>query len=292
MSLLEKPIVVLGCNRSGTTLLFNNLSAHPAAWSLRIESQEIFYRYHPLDPVQGERVTQPPSAEEAREIHQYFFHATFNRERFQDTPMLRRIPPSLFRPWLQGRVRRPPLRLVEKTPANTLRVPYLARLFPDAKFVFLVRRGEDVVSSLMEGWENWSGTGRAWHFTKWHYLAPPGWQAMRDKPLQEICAFQWLEANRTAWSDLRTHCAGRFRLFRHEEVMAEPERAYEELRDFCELPRSDYYASVVRRIRERVFTTGGSRPRKEKWRELHGAEVESVRHLLEPLQAQLYPSGV
>ena len=47
---LEQPIIVLGCNRSGTTLLFNNLSAHPDTWSLYIESQDIFYRHHPIHP--------------------------------------------------------------------------------------------------------------------------------------------------------------------------------------------------------------------------------------------------
>ena len=50
---LEQPIIVLGCNRSGTTLLFNNLSAHPDTWSLYIESQDIFYRHHPIHPELG-----------------------------------------------------------------------------------------------------------------------------------------------------------------------------------------------------------------------------------------------
>jgi len=43
MPLLDAPIITIGCNRSGTTLLFNNLAAHPVAWSLPIESQEIFH---------------------------------------------------------------------------------------------------------------------------------------------------------------------------------------------------------------------------------------------------------
>jgi hypothetical protein len=37
-----------------------------------------------------------------------------------------------------------------------------------------------------------------------------------------------------------------------------------------------------------VFTTGGSAPRREKWRDLHGAEIESVRHLLQPINALIY----
>jgi predicted secreted protein len=45
--LLTQPIIIIGCNRSGTTLLFRNLSSHPDIWSLYIESQDIFYKYYP-----------------------------------------------------------------------------------------------------------------------------------------------------------------------------------------------------------------------------------------------------
>jgi len=288
MALLDTPIIIIGCNRSGTTLLFNNLAAHPVAWSLPIESQEIFHRHYPVDAERGERVIEPPTAEVARDIHAYFYRTASNRECFKETPLLRHVSPRLVRPWMQDATRRPPLRLVEKTPANSLRIPMLARLFPDAKFLFLIRRGEDVVSSLMEGWKNWSGTGAAWRYAKWHYLTPPGWQEMRNRPLHEICAFQWVEANRTAWEDLNTHCAGRFMLIRHEEAMAAPIRSYEAIRAYCNLPQAEHFTNIVRQIGDRVFTTGGSRPRKEKWREMHGTEIESIRHLFEPLHRQLY----
>ena len=178
---------------------------------------------------------------------------------------------------------------MEKTPANSLRVPYLAKLFPDAKWLFLVRRGEDVVSSLMEGWKNWSKTGNApWHFTRWHYLVPPGWQEYRDRRLEEICAFQWTESNRICWEDLNAHLPGRFLMLRHEDLMADPRGEYAKIREYCGLRPSPWFDSVISNIRARVFTTGGSAPRREKWRDLHETEIESIQDRLEPVSGMFY----
>lgn len=45
-----------------------------------------------------------------------------------------------------------PLVVVEKTVGNALRVPYVHRVFPDAKFVHLVRDGMDAVESTRRQW--------------------------------------------------------------------------------------------------------------------------------------------
>ncbi|MFY0687790.1 MAG: sulfotransferase [Cyclobacteriaceae bacterium] len=41
---------------------------------------------------------------------------------------------------------------LEKTCANSLRIPFLLKVFPDARFIFLVRNGYDVVSSAKKRW--------------------------------------------------------------------------------------------------------------------------------------------
>ena len=43
--------------------------------------------------------------------------------------------------------------VVEKTCANSLRVEYIYRLLPEAKFVFIYRNGLDVVGSAMKRWK-------------------------------------------------------------------------------------------------------------------------------------------
>ena len=136
--------------------------------------------------------------------------------------MIDKIPIKFIRPWMKYAYRPNKIRIVEKTPANCFRIRFLKKIFPDAKFIFLVRRGEDVVSSLMEGWKFWSNLqGKEWKYGNWHYIVPPNWQTMTDKSLQEICAFQWTQSNLTAWNTLNDACRDQFTIIRHEDLMAE-----------------------------------------------------------------------
>jgi hypothetical protein len=287
--LLDRPIIILGCNRSGTTLLFNTISRHPMTWSLYVESQDLFYRHYPIHDQQGDRLAAGPDPVVAQTIEQDFFSIAHNKEAFKDRPILRHIPRKLLQRPFNRIYKRAPVRLVEKTPANSLRVPMLVELFPDARFILLVRRGESVVSSLMEGWKNWSGIGSGpFTFTRWHYLVPPGWQAYRERPLAEICAYQWSESTRIAWEDLNRVRGGRFLLLKHEELVADPVAWYSRILEFCELPTSHYFDWEVSQLPRRIYTTGGSAPRKDKWKELHGPEIEAVHHLLSPVNALFY----
>ncbi len=289
--LLERPILVIGCNRSGTTLIFNNLAEHPSTWGLYEESQHIFYRHYPIHPEMGDRIADAPTPEVADAITRAFYDEAHNKEVLKDLPVLRLISRKLLQRPMNRLYKRPPLRLVEKTPANSLRIPFLARLFPEARILFVVRRAEDTISSLMEGWKNWSNTGSGpWIYGEWHYLVPPGWRAWTHRQLAEICAFQWVESNRTALQDLEEHCRGRYLVVRYEDTMAEPVAAFERIRQYCELPESPYYEQLAQKLEQRVFTHGGSRPRAGKWRELHGEEIEHARPLFQELSDRLYPS--
>ena len=291
-SLLDRPVLVIGCNRSGTTLIFNNLAEHPETWSLYEESQHIFYRHYPIDPETGDRIVDPPTPDVAESITRAFYREAHNKERFKDLPGLRFIPRKLLQRPLNHLYKRPPLRLVEKTPANSLRIPLLARLFPDARILFVVRRPEDTISSLMEGWKHWSNTGRGtWVYGEWHYLVPPGWQAWTGRSLAEICAFQWVQSNRAALEDLDRHYPGRYLLVRYEDTVDRPVAEFERIRQYCELRESRYYDGLVRRIEQRVFTHGGSKPRAGKWRDLHGEEIDRARPVFQELSDQLYPDG-
>jgi hypothetical protein len=288
--LIDRPVIIIGCSRSGTTLLFNNLAEHPQTWSLYEESFPIFYRHFPVHPDDGDRLTAAPSPEVARAIHETFYAWAHNKEVLKDRRLLRWIPSKLLQRPVGRLYKRRPLRLVEKTPANSLRVPLLCALFPDARFIFLVRRAEDVISSLMEGWKYWSGTGSGeWRYGGWHYLAPPGWQGWTGRSLEEICAMQWVEATRTAWTDLERHRPGRYLLVRHEDALARPTEVYREILEFSELPRSRHLERLLADQERRVFTHRGSLPRAGKWKELHGEEIERVRPIFEDLMSRFYP---
>ena len=43
-------------------------------------------------------------------------------------------------------------RIVDKTPPNIFRIDFLAKLYPDAKFIYLTRDGNDNINSLISAW--------------------------------------------------------------------------------------------------------------------------------------------
>src|SRR5690606_26806424 len=74
------------------------------------------------------------------------------------------------------------VRLLEKTPKNTLRLPFLRQVFPDARFVYLYREPREVLASMIEAWQ--SGRFRTyadlpgWNGLPWSLLLVPGWRAL------------------------------------------------------------------------------------------------------------------
>ena len=81
------------------------------------------------------------------------------------------LTPELLTPQIQGRIRRGFERyhagapcLIEKTVSNCLRVAYVLIVFPEARFIHLVRDGVDVVESVYRQW-----------------LAPPDWRYILNK---------------------------------------------------------------------------------------------------------------
>lgn len=72
--------------------------------------------------------------------------------------------------------------LIEKTVSNTLRVPYINKVYPQARYVHLIRDGRDVTESAMRLWQ-----------------APPDWKALRTKlrgmPLSNLGYIFWFAKN-------------------------------------------------------------------------------------------------
>lgn len=282
--LIQRPIFIIGCNRSGTTLLFQTLSRHAETWSLYREAKPVYHALWPIREEIGDRVTEA-SAHQASALRWALYRRSHNAERFTHRPILGRIPESFWKEPLTTFYKQPPVRLVEKTPSNCFRVPLLARLWPNARFVFIVRSPEPTISSLMEGWRNWNGYDDGVH--KWTYLAPPAWKEYVDRPLNEICAWQWARANRTAWQDLnRMDCY--FVMVRHRALIENPHEGYRRLLRGLGLPMTERFAELLDRQSERVWTRGGSEPEEGKWKRLNRRAVMKVEDIWAPLKRELW----
>lgn len=286
-SLLRRPVFVIGCNRSGTTVFFKTLSSHPTLWSRYNENRDRFLEIFPDDGPDGDLVREATDAQQwAMEL--FLYREAKNREIAVGIPVLQHLPLKLFQKPVTDLFKSPLLPVVDKTPSNCFRIAMLARVFPSARFIYIVRRGEAVVSSLMEGWKHWSSTDGSWTFGSWHYLRPPGWMEYRDRSLEEICAFQYRSSNVEATNDLESIDERRYLTVRHEDLVTDPPEEYRKIRQFLELEGSTYWDEVVADLDRQVWTRGGSPPQPGKWRRLHGEEVESVRDVIAPVNQRFY----
>jgi hypothetical protein len=126
------------------------------------------------------------------------------------------------------------IRLLEKTPKNALRVPFLAKVFPDALFIYLYREPKQVLASMMEAWE--SGGFRTypqlpgWTGLPWSLTLTPGWRELIGKPLPEIVATQWRSITDALLDDLAALPPARWIAARYDRFTASPDA---EVRRIC-----------------------------------------------------------
>ena len=119
------PVIIIGAGRSGTNMLRDIITDIPSLETWDCDEINPIWRYghrsFPTDELSEEQAT--PRIK------------NFIREQFQ----------KIHRATGASNV-------VEKTCANSLRIPYVFSIFPDAKYIFIYRDGRDVVPSAMKRW--------------------------------------------------------------------------------------------------------------------------------------------
>jgi hypothetical protein len=123
------PIFVIGCARSGTTLLRMILDSHP-----RVSCGEETKFLTDLQSVVGEHW---------RLIETYGLSRAWWIERIRD------FYSGFQEAYL---ARRGKARWADKSPPYTLHLGFIDELFPDAQYVHMLRDGHDVVTSFQERW--------------------------------------------------------------------------------------------------------------------------------------------
>jgi hypothetical protein len=123
------PIFVIGAPRSGTTLLRLMLDSHP-----RISCGEETHFLRDLESIVGRH---------------WELLASYGLDRAW---WLRHIRDLYAEFQAEVLTRSSKARWAEKDPTYTLRLPFIAELFPDALYVHLVRDGHDVVASFRDRW--------------------------------------------------------------------------------------------------------------------------------------------
>jgi hypothetical protein len=152
--------------------------------------------------------------------------------------------------------------LVSKRIANNLRVPLLHRIFPDARFVVLIRDGRAVADSLarVDWWEN--------SFVWWYGGTPARFRAEGGDPW-EMCARNWVEEIEAIEEGLRSIPDEQLLRLRYEDLVMEPVHTFERIATFAGLPDDAAW--------RRSLATLPIRDQNEGWRtRLEPAVVEKV----------------
>jgi hypothetical protein len=257
-SLFDRPVFILSAPRSGSTLLFETLAQSPDIATIGGESHRLIEGVPELSmPARGWQsnrlLAEDATPEIAERLAQAFYAALRDRD---------------------GRAASGQARMLEKTPKNALRVPFLDAVWPDGEFVFLYRDVRETLASMMEAWQ--SGYFRTyprlpgWDGLPWSLLLVPGWAELRGLPLPELVATQWARTLDLLIADLDALPSERVRAVTYSDFLADPATVVGRLASSIGIGWDRPLGGALPASKTTV-----SKPAPEKWRRW-AAEIEAV----------------
>lgn len=265
---VERPVFVVAPPRSGTTLLFETLAQSPSVWTIGGESHRLIEGIPALSPANRGWDSNRLSATDATPAVVERLEAGFLAElRDRDGNRPGDVTGDVTGD-LTG------LCLLEKTPKNSLRIPFLAKAFPDARFVFLHREPHESLASMMAAWES----GRfvtyphlpGWDGPPWSLVLTPEWRALAGADLAEIVAEQWRMTSEILLHDLAKIPEDRWAVTGYHNLVADPQGEMTRLCEFLEL-EWDRELTPGLPLSQHTLTP----PRPDKWKD-HAAALDPV----------------
>jgi hypothetical protein len=267
---MKPPIILIGNYRSGTTITQNLIGLHPdiVTWY----EPRTMWRY--ADP--GRR-----------------------HDEYSDADATERVIRYLRRRFLEYQTRHGNRQVMENTPSNVLRVPFVYKVFPEAVYLYITRNPFSSISSIELKWhkpKTWSGLKRNLSDTPWMQLPyyagdffshmiirrlskeeyipfyGPRYQGL-DEDLRRhgklrIIARQWARCNRKARDDLSRLGADRVLTFRYEDLMEDTDGVLRRIYAHCGLACDD---GIVRAARQMVDPG-----RQQKWHRLDPGDLRAI----------------
>lgn len=268
----DRPLFIVAAPRSGSTLLFETLACASQLQTIGGESHAVFETIDALNPAlpggpQSNRLTATHATPDvAQRIKINFASGLRDRE---------------GNPLAIGDLDR--IRLLDKLPKNSLRIPFLQAIFPDALFVYLYRDPWQSISSMLEAWKsgNWvtypkiNAAGLPWSL-----LLTPEWKEMQDGPLEAVCARQWASSNAHILDDLAGLHGDRHFTVDYDSLLRDPKRVVGDICDFANIGFDRYLRErVAAALPQSRYTQ--TAPKADKWRS-NEAQIQAVDALFRP----------
>jgi hypothetical protein len=277
----DRPLFIVSAPRAGSTLLFETLAHFPDMWTIGEESHETIEGIPELHPAARQYHSNRLTASDVLP----HIAATLC-ERFAQQLQDRAGRAYLDLP-LQQRPRQ--VRLLEKTPKNALRIPFLKAAFPDARFIYLYRDPAENISSLLEGWRSRRFIAYqhlpGWPFREWSFLLVPGWSALQDCSLVDIVAYQWKVTNAYILDDLQALPSPSWCLVHYTDLVREPKTIIRDLSHFTGLRWDAPIEQLLSQSLPLSHMTL-SAPSPDKWRK-NAWEIATVLPTVEPIVSKV-----
>ncbi len=243
---VDRPVFIVGTGRSGTTALGVVLSMHPEVGFLN-EPKALWHRVHPGEDLIGSYSRGPA-------------HYRLGAE--EVTEQVRRDAHRMFGAYLGLTGAR---RLIDKYPELLFRIPFVRAIFPDARFLLLVRNGWDTCRSIEE-WSRRLGGDRDGVSHDWWGVDRRKWRLLQElvatEPLlaahaeelarvtdhREMAAVEWVVAMQEGRRQLAADPARVLRVRYEDLASADPVPALREVLRFCELPEDARLFDYARRV--------------------------------------------
>ena len=245
-----RPIILVGAARSGTKMLRDAIGLHP---QVDVVPYDINYIWRLGNE---QTVSDMLNADQARPEVIAQIHAE----------MLRFHKGSPF--------------LLEKTVSNTLRVPFINCVFPDAYYIHLVRDGRDVIESVRRQWTakpDWQyiikkarqfpvrkAPRYAWGYgvatvqrtlglkqrkkNIWGSHYPGMEDDLNTHDLLAVCARQWEVCVASATESLLALPAHQSLLVQYESLVFDPEKSFLEIASFLNLDPTPFVTTEWKHI--------------------------------------------
>tara|TARA_B100001057_G_C22871269_1_gene958989 strand:+ start:6561 stop:7436 length:876 start_codon:yes stop_codon:yes gene_type:complete len=281
---LDRPLIVVGAGRSGTTLIRDALMQHKDVASFEFEMNAL-WKYG------NEHIDHDMLC-----VNRHYSDVVSNYIR----NVFERKGVEFGRP-----------RLLDKTVANVMRLAYVQEVLPEARILHVIRDGRSVTSSAMARWSAKHPSAYfikklktvplrslpwfAFYVIKSKYLTLvqgkvhrqtwgarwPGFDRdATELPLAAICAKQWTLQVEAALEQKTMLKPNTYMEIRYEELVSNPQKVFDEVRCFFQLDYDEKFNSWI--------NSAVDDSRTDKWhknlnKEQLGLVLEQSSHLLKSL---------
>jgi hypothetical protein len=244
----KKPIFIFGTGRSGTTIFHEMLCEHPGlAWTSHLcnffPAQPVVNRalMYAIDiPVIGKVLKNKIKPVETYMFWDHYFPGF--------SLPCRDLVASDVSVRIKKRLNEPMPKLTTKKRDRIAhkitgwpRIGFLDKVFPDAKFIHVIRDGRAVANSMLnvDFWNGWEGP------VKWIYGSLPKeyeneWNRY-NQSFVVLAALQWKMLMDAAEEAIKKIESSRVLEIKYEDMCPDPIPTFKKVAEFCELPWDDKF---------------------------------------------------